>query len=57
MTAQQPMDSASGAHGTVAGLDLTGRLAVVTGGSSGLAAGDHTRPEGRGRAAWCASAD
>ncbi|TQK86922.1 hypothetical protein FB563_7084 [Streptomyces puniciscabiei] len=39
-TAQQPIGSGFGAHSTaaevLAGLDLTGRLAVVTGGSSGL---------------------
>ncbi|WP_329468640.1 SDR family NAD(P)-dependent oxidoreductase [Streptomyces sp. NBC_01431] len=40
MTAQQPLGSGFGAHSTagdvLTGLDLTGRLAVVTGASSGL---------------------
>ncbi|CAM5388928.1 SDR family NAD(P)-dependent oxidoreductase [Streptomyces tanashiensis] len=40
MTAQQPIGSGFGARSTtadvLAGLDLTGKLAVVTGGSSGL---------------------
>ncbi|MFF3160034.1 SDR family NAD(P)-dependent oxidoreductase [Streptomyces sp. NPDC057910] len=40
MTAQQPISSGFGARSTaaevLAGLDLTGKLAVVTGGSSGL---------------------